>query len=117
MNIILVILMDNPAYWVCIMFLEYNRVLGICVYCSKHVVQMALFLFFLLSSVNGFLWNIFNCWFMTSVLALLIFSMSGVDSIQENIEVPSKGTVHVKGGQSKKTSKKGHGYVYSHVVC
>lgn len=54
---------------------------------------------------------------MTSVLALLIFSMSGVDSIQENIEVPSKGTVHVKGGQSKKTSKKGHGYVYSHVVC
>lgn len=53
---------------------------------------------------------------MKSVLLLISF-MLGVDSIQENSGVPSKGTLHVKGGQSKKMTKKGHGYVYSHVVC
>ncbi|KAF3453953.1 hypothetical protein FNV43_RR04395 [Rhamnella rubrinervis] len=34
---------------------------------------------------------------------------NGVDSIQENTGGPSKGSVHVKGGQSKKMTKKGHG--------
>lgn len=48
---------------------------------------------------------------MASVLALLIFLISGVDSIQENAGVSSKGKVCIKGGQTKKMARKGHGYV------
>lgn len=48
---------------------------------------------------------------MTSILALLISLMSGVDNIQENAGVSSKGKVYIKGGQSKKMARKGHGYV------
>ncbi|XP_048324517.2 uncharacterized protein LOC107412569 isoform X1 [Ziziphus jujuba] len=41
--------------------------------------------------------------------ALLISLMSGVDNIQENAGVSSKGKVYIKGGQSKKMARKGHG--------
>lgn len=37
--------------------------------------------------------------------------MSGVESSQENISPSDQGKVHIKGGQIKQKTRKGHGYV------